>query len=484
MKRSFTFLLLILMGAFLCHRPSVVFAIQDTTPPSLTAFDFTPKTIDTGSGPVTIDVNFTATDNQSGVKTFILVFWSPSGNQFAVQRVDLSVPQATWTKTASVTFPQYGEVGRWEIKYIQIDDAAGNIWQRDSTQLNGLGFPVFVDVTGTPDTTPPVLTAMNFNPAAINTGAGSATVSVNFSAIDDRSGITSFGVGFKSPSGQQIVSNFVEVLPRLSWSSSVTLTFPQFSENGVWKIDRVVLRDMVGNGDTAPLLEQYLANLGFPTQITVTGQADVIAPTLTALTLTPTTINTALAPASVDVNLSGSDNQSGISRIILIFQNPSGTDGFTIPTQIDPPQTTWSGVISVTFPQFSPTGTWTLSDVDLADGAGNWAYMHTAQLASSGFPTQLIVQGTVNSATALNSSTDSSVYGQAVTLTAAVSSTVSGAPIPTGTVTFMEGTTSLGTATLSGAVARYTTSSLAAGPHSINAVYNGDSNFKPGSSLE
>lgn len=218
--------------------------------------------------------------------------------------------------------------------------------------------------------------------------------------------------------------------------------------------------------------------------INITGQQDVAAPTLTALTLTPTTINTALAPATVDANVSGSDNQSGISIIWLYLQNPSGTGGFAVPKQINPPQTTWSGVITVNFPQFSPTGTWTLSDVELVDAAGNHQFISAQQLAASGFPTQLIVQGTVNSATGLTSSTDSSVYGQAVTLTADVSSTVSGAPIPTGTVTFMEGSTSLGTASLIGGVARYTTSSLPAGSHGITATYNGDSNFNPGTSIE
>lgn len=478
MKRSLLFTGLILLCLFLCLSPSQVLAIQDTTPPSLTAFNFSPTAIDTGSGAATVTVNFTAADNQSGVKTFIVSFVSPSGHQYASQRMDLPLPQATWTGAASVSFRQFGEVGRWEINYVQVDDAAGNIWEKDSTQLNQLGFPVFVDVTGIPDTTPPVLTALSFSPAAINTGAGPATVTVNFSATDDISGTISFSAAFISPSGQQMVQNYIEGIPRLAWTSSITLTFPQYSENGTWTMYQIGLDDNVGNLTLlrAPQLT------GLPNQITVTGQQDLAAPTLTALTLTPTTINTALAPATVDANISVSDNQSGISIIWLNFRNPSDTGGFSIPKQINPPQTSWSEVIHVTFPQFSPTGTWTLS-VDLNDAAGNWQYITKDQLAASGFPTQLIVQGTVNSATALNSSTESSVYGQAVTLTATVSSSVSGAPVPTGTVTFMDGASSLGTASLIGGVARHTTSSLAAGSHGITGTYNGDSNFNPATSV-
>jgi hypothetical protein len=49
--------------------------------------------------------------------------------------------------------------------------------------------------------------------------------------------------------------------------------------------------------------------------------------------------------------------------------------------------------------------------------------------------------------------------------------------MPTGTVNFMDGTTSLGSAPLSGGVAEFTTSTLSAGSHTISAVYSGDTNF-------
>jgi Tfp pilus assembly protein PilV len=79
--------------------------------------------------------------------------------------------------------------------------------------------------------------------------------------------------------------------------------------------------------------------------------------------------------------------------------------------------------------------------------------------------------------TTLTSSTNPSVYGQAVTFTATVVATSPGAGTPTGTVTFKNGSTTLGTGTLSGGVATYTTGALAIGTLSITAVYGGDTNF-------
>ena len=77
--------------------------------------------------------------------------------------------------------------------------------------------------------------------------------------------------------------------------------------------------------------------------------------------------------------------------------------------------------------------------------------------------------------TALSSSTNPSTYDQSVTFTATVSPNGSGTP--TGTVTFMDGSTALGTGTLSGGLATFATSALAIGTHPVTAVYSGDSNF-------
>ncbi len=71
--------------------------------------------------------------------------------------------------------------------------------------------------------------------------------------------------------------------------------------------------------------------------------------------------------------------------------------------------------------------------------------------------------------TALSSSQNPSSVGQPVTFTATVTGVA-----PTGTVTFFDGGTQIGTAMLAGGTASFTTSSLALGNHSITARYGGD----------
>jgi hypothetical protein len=71
----------------------------------------------------------------------------------------------------------------------------------------------------------------------------------------------------------------------------------------------------------------------------------------------------------------------------------------------------------------------------------------------------------------------SSLIGQSVTLTATVAPAAPGTATPTGSVTFMDGTKKLGTATLdSTGVARFTIA-LAVGPHNLTAIFGGSTFF-------
>lgn len=83
---------------------------------------------------------------------------------------------------------------------------------------------------------------------------------------------------------------------------------------------------------------------------------------------------------------------------------------------------------------------------------------------------------------AVNVSPNPSVFGQPVIATATVSATAPGSGTPTGTVTFLDGLTSLGTMNLVNAQASFTISALTSGLHSIMATYGGDGSFSQNSS--
>jgi hypothetical protein len=82
---------------------------------------------------------------------------------------------------------------------------------------------------------------------------------------------------------------------------------------------------------------------------------------------------------------------------------------------------------------------------------------------------------TANTISTLTSSPNPSQYGQTVTFTAKVKGQYRGTP--SGTVTFSDGSATLGTSPLNGGRAKFSTAKLAVGSHSITATYSGDTNF-------
>lgn len=155
---------------------------------------------------------------------------------------------------------------------------------------------------------------------------------------------------------------------------------------------------------------------------------------------------------------------------------------------------------SVTSGGGTPSGTVTFKDGSTTlgtsnlDGAGH-ATFSTSTLAvashsitatyngSSGFTssTSSILTQTVNqdgTTSAVTSSLNPSRKGQTVTFTATVTANAPGTAVPTGSVTFKDGTKNLSTKTLnSSGQATFSTSSLVRGTHSITVVYGGSSNF-------
>jgi Bacterial Ig-like domain (group 3)/FG-GAP-like repeat/FG-GAP repeat len=212
---------------------------------------------------------------------------------------------------------------------------------------------------------------------------------------------------------------------------------------------------------------------------------------------------------AVDVVTSGgATGFSGVNVLLNSSGDSTAATSSANPSQAGAPITlsatvTGSPVRGVTA---SPTGTVTFYDgttalgspVTLASGAAQMSvstlavgtHNLTAQYSgdtnfipstSPAIP-QVVNQGT--SSTGVTSSANPAAAGATVTFTATVTSTVSGNGIvPTGTVTFYDGSTSLGSGTLnSSGQASFVTQSLAVGTHSITGKYSGDTNFSASTS--
>jgi hypothetical protein len=196
------------------------------------------------------------------------------------------------------------------------------------------------------------------------------------------------------------------------------------------------------------------------------------------------------APTSTSVSAFaaafGLPMESGITATVADTQPPSG--GPYLFSAITP-----NGAV-----EGNPTGTVTFYSGSTSIGTGDLipnisqnvastAELNTSNTTASGnfsasYPGDANFQPSSSSipvatSVSLTASPNPSNTFQAVTLTATVSAP-SATPAPSGEVFFLDGTTPLGSATLSGDVATLTISFITAGAHSLTARYSGDSYYQ------
>jgi hypothetical protein len=187
-------------------------------------------------------------------------------------------------------------------------------------------------------------------------------------------------------------------------------------------------------------------------------------------------------------------NQAGTTTTVVSSANPS----------VYSQSVTFTATVKAAAPgSGTPTGTVTFMDgtttLGTATLGGGTASFSISTLSVGTHSIKVVYEGDTNfktstsavlgqavnqasTSTTLVSSANPSASGQSVTFTATVGALAPGSGTPTGTVTFYDGSTKLGTATVSGGAAGFTTSTLTVGTHSIKAVYSGDSNFKTSTS--
>ena len=182
---------------------------------------------------------------------------------------------------------------------------------------------------------------------------------------------------------------------------------------------------------------------------------------------TPSTLTSSQNPASIGQSITFTDT--------ITFNGSASASAPGTVTFYDNNGTTLLGSQAITAqPNSTVTATFTTSA--LAIGTHNISAVLTSGNAYSAAATLNQVILGHPTTTSLTASPLSGYALQPITLSATVAGT--GTAIPTGTVTFYDGTSALGSSPLDNTGhATFTTSTLTGGTHLLHAVYNGDSTF-------
>jgi hypothetical protein len=216
------------------------------------------------------------------------------------------------------------------------------------------------------------------------------------------------------------------------------------------------------NGDTQAALTGTLtcttpASSGSPAgsyAITCSGQS---APKY-AITYVPGTLSVTSAPLTIAANNTTRQFGAGNPTFGASYSGFVNGDG----------QASLGGtlVCTSTATAASPTGTYSITC------AGQSSTNYTINYVSG-----TLTITSASSTTGVASNANPSPFGQALIFTATVTAVAPASSNPTGSVTFLDGTATLGSGTLANGQATFSSSTLAAGSHSITAVYGGDANF-------
>lgn len=203
------------------------------------------------------------------------------------------------------------------------------------------------------------------------------------------------------------------------------------------------------------------ANTSTP-RLTLTGKGTYLAPTTTVLAKTSPAGTPALGQAvTVTANVAYTAGGSTVPTGSVTFYLDGATNATVALSS--------TGQAAVTFNTLSggqhTVGASYTGDDNSASSAASTINFTVAQASSS----------TVLTIVSPNTQPQSGPPGSSVTFNAVV--TANGAPSPTGTVTFYNGSTALGTGAVAGGAASYTTTTLAVGTYNVTAVYSGDVNY-------
>lgn len=347
---------------------TVVKAEADTISPV-----FKSLSIDKKSGTVGDTINFTvdAMDDKSGIKSISITYRTPVTKKSAFIYLESSDGKYKGTKKISDT----DESGIWKIDEVVLCDNSNNFTQVWNSAANNYGqnkpnnYSTDLsmgnfEVKGTqPDTVAPV-----FKSFSIDKQSGIVGDIINFTveAIDDKSGIKSITITYKSP-----VTKKTEFI-YLASSGGKYIGIRKIKETdefGIWKIENVILYDNAGNmiqvwNSAANDFGQNRADLSAGDFQVKDSHGDTTSPIFKSLSIDK---QSATIGDTINFTVEAMDDMSGIESIYITYRSPVTKTAERVFLTSSGEKYTGKRKIS----EDDESGIWKIEEVVLCDNASN-----------------------------------------------------------------------------------------------------------------
>lgn len=375
---------------------------EDRTPPKLTALSLAPASVDVTSASATVVFTLSLEDAGAGVELFTVMFAGPGQSSgpscTGGSLVSGSRNKGIWTCTA--TIPRGAAQGAWGVPLLILRDYAGNQVTYTTSQLLAAGFPTAFTVVGSgAASTLPQMTALSFSPDPADVSTSDVTVDIVFS-VKAAAGVKEAYAYVETARGEPQYAQATSCSATTPSSGTTTsgtwkcaLRIRKSSAAGTWTVNTLWVQDNAGNS-TGAYNTESLAAAGFPSSFQVVSRTeDLASPTLTALSVSPSTVSVARGTAWVTFTITATDPGTGFARVQASLNppgSPTGT-GCVGDDQIPGPLEGVTLGCSVPVPGSAAAGAWSINNVLLIDAVGNFRTYSTAQLRAAGFPFEVTV---------------------------------------------------------------------------------------------
>src|ERR1017187_6419374 len=361
---------------------------SDTTPPVLRAFSFSPSSVNTATGPATVQSSFSVTDDLSGVDAVAVTWYNPSQTVWYGNTVTFG-GQLSVSGTVSVNIPQFSQGGTWT-PTVELVDKAGNVRNMSSSAVAALGFLTALTVLGGS----PSISGLN--PGSSTASGPMFTIAVNGSGFVAGSIVQWNGSALPTTyvSGTQLTASVSANLIAGQRTASVTVLNP----GGI--LSNAVTFTISAAAPAISTLSPSSATANGPAfTMTINGSGFLVGSTVqwNGSALSTTYFSGAQLTAAVPANLIAIQGKASV-RVL----NPGGTTSSAVTFTITAPTPNISGLSSSSVTAGGPAFTLTVSGSGFLIGSTvQWngsalstSYLSGNQLTASISGTLIAAQGT------------------------------------------------------------------------------------------